>query len=296
MVRFNFKKVAASVAALSIVACMAAVPTSASDSAIELKIGKIEVPVSEAKAGTVIDVPVQLNAPDLTGFTVVIDVEDSAEGGKLSRKGEFTNAGLKMMIQVQEPKTSSASGATWAAAYPISLDEDNVDDEGYADFIIMHVTLEQDLEVGDKFEIKYMEKGPSGLANVWSNDEESALYDVISDDGWIEVVDDTPQTTTTEAPATTTTEAPATTTTEAPADTTTVPAGTTTAATTADAGNASNTSASTAAGAGGTGTTTVASSTGSPQTGSSDVLPIAGAAAAVAVLGGVALVAKKKND
>jgi len=34
----------------------------------------------------------------------------------------------------------------------------------------------------------------------------------------------------------------------------------------------------------------------SPKTGASDVLPIAGAAAAVAVLGGVALVSKKKND
>ncbi|MBR2086199.1 MAG: LPXTG cell wall anchor domain-containing protein, partial [Oscillospiraceae bacterium] len=34
----------------------------------------------------------------------------------------------------------------------------------------------------------------------------------------------------------------------------------------------------------------------SPKTGASDVLPIAGAAAAVAVLGGVALVTKKKND
>lgn len=296
MVRFNFKKVAASVAALSIVACMAAVPTSASDSAIELKIGKIEVPVSEAKAGTVIDVPVRINAPDLTGFMFVFTVESSADGGALSREVVFNNAKIESTV-LNEPKTNDAFGGTWATANPTSLDSVNTDDEGYGDFMTIHVTLNQDLALGDKYMITYEAAGPSGLENIWSNDEISTHYDVDSDDGWIEVVDDTPQTTTTEAPATTTTtEAPATTTTEAPADTTTVPAGTTTAATTADAGNASNTSASTAAGAGGTGTTTVASSTGSPQTGSSDVLPIAGAAAAVAVLGGVALVAKKKND
>lgn len=287
MVRFNFKKVAASVAALSIVACMAAVPTSASDTAVELTIGKKELTVSEAKGATV-DIPITINAPALTGFSIVIDVQDSAEGGRVTRDFAFDTEenGLLESAEIVQRSNSSASGASWAVASPKNLKES---------FAVVHVTLPDDIEVGEKFEIKYMEKGPSGLANVWSNDEESALYDVISDDGWIEIIADPVDTTTTPV-ATTTTEAPATTTTEAPADTTTVPAGTTTAATTADAGNASNTSASTAAGAGGTGTTTVASSTGSPQTGSSDVLPIAGAAAAVAVLGGVALVAKKKND
>nr|MDE5564480.1 NPXTG-anchored protein [Oscillospiraceae bacterium] len=43
-------------------------------------------------------------------------------------------------------------------------------------------------------------------------------------------------------------------------------------------------------------TTAAKKDEGSPKTGATDVLPIAGAAAAVAVLGGVALVAKKKND
>lgn len=287
MVRFNFKKVAASVAALSIVACMAAVPTSASDTAVQLDIAKVEVHVSDATKGAEIDVPVRINAPDLTGFTFVFTVESSADGGALSREVVFNNAKIESTV-LNEPKTNDAFGGTWATANPTSLDSVNTDDEGYGDFMTIHVTLNQDLALGDKYMITYEAAGPSGLENIWSNDEISTHYDVDSDDGWIEVVDDTPQTTTTEAPATTTTEAPA--------DTTTVPAGTTTAATTADAGNASNTSASTAAGAGGTGTTTVASSTGSPQTGSSDVLPIAGAAAAVAVLGGVALVAKKKND
>ena len=108
-------------------------------------------------------------------------------------------------------------------------------------------------------------------------------------------------TTTTKA-ATTTTKA-ATTTTKA-ATTTTKPA--TLATTTSGKSTTTTTGKSTTTTTGKSTTATTKATTkaatnannngGSPKTGASDVLPIAGAAAAVAVLGGVALVAKKKND
>ena len=285
MVRFNFKKVAASVAALSIVACMAAVPTSASDTAVELTIGQIEIPVSEAKANAVIDVPIKIDAPDLTGFTVYIDVEDSATGGRVKRELEFTNPGLKMTAKIVAPETATASAAAWAAADPTTLDVEDTENN----FAVIHVTLLEDLAVGDQIDIQYMSESTTGQKCEWTNKPNSVEASAVN--GWIKVVDDEVSTTTTPAATTTT-----------PAATTTTPAGQGGTTTTPPAGEGESTTTTPAGGgAGGTGTTvtTVAggnTSTSSPQTGSSDVLPIAGAAAAVAVLGGVALVAKKKND
>ena len=310
MVRFNFKKVAASVAALSVVACMAAVPTSASDTAVELTIGQIEVPVSQAKKNAVIDVPIKIDAPDLTGFTIYIDVEDSATGGKVKRELEFTNAGLKMTAQIKAPETASATAAAWAAGSKVSLDDEDTEDN----FAVVHVTLLEDLAVGDQIDIQYMSESATGMKCEWK--DTPTAYEATAVNGWIKVVEDEVSTTTT--PAATTTTPAATTTTPAGqgGTTTTPPAGEGESTTTTPAGgaagddgttttpaggnaNGSDTTPASGAGAGGTGTTTAAggnTSTSSPQTGSSDVLPIAGAAAAVAVLGGVALVAKKKND
>ena len=105
----------------------------------------------------------------------------------------------------------------------------------------------------------------------------------------------TQQTTTTTQQTTTTTEETTTSTAKTTQTSDTTTSGTK-ASTTGTTGTTKATAGTTKATEKGTDKKTTSSSSGSPKTGVGDVLPIAGAAAAVAVLGGVALVSKKKND
>lgn len=288
MVRFNVKKVAATVAALSLVACMAAVPASASDTQVELTIGNETVPLSEAPGKTV-TLPITLDAPALSSFQFMVEVPGSIEDGlELGIKKDPILSSFDFGVATQGARDGTVF-LNWAnGAMPPEPCAVDINGE----IATISVTLPEDVKPG-KYEVNYVVISPNGKEMEWNDADAGVSYvdTVLATNGWIEIVDDTASTTTTEAPATTTTEAPATTTTEAPADTTTAPVDTTT-GTGTNTGVAGETTTTVAGG----GTTTAASSTGSPQTGSSDVLPIAGAAAAVAVLGGVALVAKKKND
>jgi LPXTG-motif cell wall-anchored protein len=188
------------------------------------------------------------------------------------------------------------------------------------DFVVLLFTLPEN--ASGKYDIKFLKEGRSGnpaICNMSSGTHYSETGDFEGIDGWIQV---DAATTTTEATTTTTESTTTTTTTESTTTTTTTESTTTTTTTestttTTQVITQTTPKAVTGTEKRGTGTlnphkdeyytqTTpkavpAATARGggdstSPKTGASDVLPIAGAAAAVAVLGGVALVSKKKKD
>lgn len=291
MKKMNLKKAFAGVAALSLVACTAAIGASAAEGDITVTIGHQDFDTVEAlkaadtdtaTAGYQIPIYVELTknagisafefgvAADNGAVFAFDDENDELEGklcpdGIAPRVGEKTDA--KGWLAFAATKTVSKTGK----------------------IVMMVVTVPETAKAGDVYNLTYL-KQSNERTEKWADvtGAEAVNYvessSVASVDGWIKIA---------AAPATDTTPAtdpvPATDTTPATADPATDPAP----ATSAPATNAPATSAPAT---GTSASTTGTSSTSSPQTGTTDVLPIVGVAAAVAVLGGVAIVSKKKND
>lgn len=346
MKKINFKKALASVAALSVVACMAAVPASAATSGFgttsneaAVTIEQVTVSLEELSAANY-QVPVWVrvspnpgvNALEF-GVTCELPYETITSARSASTYASLPTAGDQSLVAnaadrwstLDAEMTVKAStvepGLTWMTFAKDTNDKEKLN------FAMLLVTVPETAKAGDVFPINYAAVGAGGASKeIFQVKTAGSTVDYVADgnyegiSGWIKIEGEGTTTTTTEATTTeatttttteatttqatttttteattttTTTEATTTSTTAATTTTTTAPGTTTTAATTTTGKAATTTTAKPAA------TTTAkanTSTTSSPKTGASDVLPIAGAAAAVAVLGGVALVAKKKND
>lgn len=180
--------------------------------------------------------------------------------------------GMKLADGLTYVKAKSTTDASAAAAHsngfvwmPYSFGSADMSNIPAGQIAELTVTVTEDAKAGDEFAITVTNENAKGVhttAGHFDADGKLVTDEFTPVAGAIIITEDP-----TEAP-TTTTEAPATTTAAAK----------TTAATTAKVATA---------------TTKKATSTSSPKTG--DALPVAGVAVAVAVIGGVALVSKKRK-
>ena len=261
----------AALSAAAIVATSAAVlavPTSAAGGTAT--IGTVEVTVEEAKAGK-IQVPVSV---DNNFVKLSLGAEwNTSELTCTSVKGTQSTLALKFAL-------STEHDFAWLPFLSTDADLDgnvlayDVANGATVAYLTFDVS-DADIEPGDVYTITATATGRDGT---------KAQYENVNGDGGLT----TPVSGAIVVKGEETTEEP---TTEAPVVTTEAPAVTTAAATTAAPKATTNAKAATPAA-----TTTkkaAAASTSSPKTG--DALPIAGVAVAVAVIGGVALVSKKRK-
>lgn len=267
----TLKRTMAALSAAAIVATSAAVlavPTSAAGGTAT--IGTVEVTVEEAKAGK-IQVPVSV---DNNFVKLSLGAEwNTSELTCTSVKGTQSTLALKFAL-------STEHDFAWLPFLSTDADLDgnvlayDVANGATVAYLTFDVS-DADIEPGDVYTITATATGRDGT---------KAQYENVNGDGGLT----TPVSGAIVVKGEETTEEP---TTEAPVVTTEAPAVTTAAATTAAPKATTTAKAATPA------TTTTkkkaAASTSSPKTG--DALPIAGVAVAVAVIGGVALVSKKRK-
>ena len=317
MKKISFKKVMASVAALSVVSCMAAIPTAAAGE-VSAKIDQVTVKLNADKTVA--------SATTADGTDVTAYVKKSADGYQVPLYVSLVdNPGLSAVeygikvddrISKWEVVTGPADAMDvggkvlrWKGGIAAEIDgqrswpayDASVSNEGAMDILCVYVTIpEAQATPGSKFDVKHGDSTTGtdfAKESVWklvvnANNEYTASWT----DGWVAFEGET--TTSSETTTSTTTTTTTTSTTEEPttsSETSTSAVATTSSTAASTTSTAAATTATTAKTTAAGGTTTAAPAS-SPKTGSTDVLPIAGAAAAVAVLGGVALVAKKKND
>lgn len=268
----TLKRTMAALSAAAIVATSAAVlavPTSAAGGTAT--IGTVEVTVEEAKAGG-IQVPVSV---DNNFVKLSLGAEwNTSELKCTSVEGTQSSLALKFALSTEHdfawlPFLSTAADLDGnVQAYDVAKKGATV---AYLTFDVS----DADIEPGDVYTITATATGRDGT---------KAQYENVNGDGGLT----TPVAGAIVIKGEPTTEEP---TTEAPVVTTEAPVVTTEAATTAAPKATTTAKAATPA------TTTTkkkaAASTSSPKTG--DALPIAGVAVAVAVIGGVALVSKKRK-
>ena len=261
----------AALSAAAIVATSAAVlavPTSAAGGTAT--IGTVEVTVEEAKAGK-IQVPVSV---DNNFVKLSLGAEwNTSELTCTSVKGTQSTLALKFAL-------STEHDFAWLPFLSTDADLDgnvlayDVANGATVAYLTFDVS-DADIEPGDVYTITATATGRDGT---------KAQYENVNGDGGLT----TPVSGAIVVKGEETTEEP---TTEAPVVTTEAPVVTTAAATTA--APKATTTAKAATPAATTTKKAAAASTSSPKTG--DALPIAGVAVAVAVIGGVALVSKKRK-
>lgn len=316
----TFKKALAAVSAAAVVATSAAVFTAVPADAIGgLAIAGVTVTMDELKANNyLVTVPVTINGNsdgwDALAFgmswnTSEITYSSNTRGGLLgdayiNQNIEISGSGLQL--------TPDGAGAWIAyASTPSATGPSYVVGDGTIINVIFKVN--ENAQPGDIYSIGSPSVSFDGASTPLVQHSPDASTAPASE-GYIKI--DGAVTTTTEATTTTTTEATTTTTT-----TTTAAATTTTTTTTTTAKPTTTTTTTTSAAATTTTTTTTAAatttsaatttkaagttkaaqqttkknpgSTSSPKTGS--MIPVAGAVAAIAVIGGVALVSKKRK-
>lgn len=350
MKKINVKKLVASMAALSAVACMAAIPASAADhnyatssKKAAIVVDQVKVTTDELKAANnQVPVIVKMNPnPSVNtlefgisckfDYKVLspddIDADEPTSAINLptapaDKKIKFLG---EMQYNTEKNGENNFSWLTWA----------NTKGKTNEGVVVLLVTVPEGTGAG-KYAVNYEKAGMSNNPNiVVLNEDGSDKVDYVESDqfegisGWIEIVPSettTASTTTTTTTSTTTTTTTESTTTSSTSTSTTTSTTTTVSQTTTKPTTSTTATTTTVATTRPTNVTTpkaynpnlnphrdeyytqttpkavpAATARGggegtSPKTGASDVLPIAGAAAAVAVLGGVALVAKKKND
>lgn len=267
----TLKRTMAALSAAAIVATSAAVmavPTSAAGGTAT--IGTVEVTVEEAKAGK-IQVPVSV---DNNFVKLSLGAEwNTDELDCTSIKGTQSTLALKFAF-------SNEYDFAWLPFLSTDADRDgNVLAYDVANgATVAYLTFDvkdADIQPGDVYTITATATGRDGT---------QGQYETVNGDGGLT----TPVSGAIIVKGEPTTEEP---TTEAPVVTTEAPAVTTEAATTA--APKATTTAKAATPAATTTKKAAAASTSSPKTG--DALPIAGVAVAVAVIGGVALVSKKRK-
>lgn len=318
----TFKKALAAVSAAAVVATSAAVFTAVPADAIGgLAVAGVTVTMDELQANNyLVTVPVTINsntdgwdalAFGLSWNTSEITYSSNSRGGLLgdayiNQNIEISGSGLQL--------TPEENGAWIAyASTPSATGPSYVVGDGTIINVIFKVN--ENAQPGDIYSIGSPAVSFDGASTPLVQHSPDASTAPASE-GYIKI--DGPVTTTTEATTTTTTTTEATTTTT----TTTTAAATTTTTTTTTAKPTTTTTTTTSAAATTTTTTTTAAatttkaatttsaatttkkaaqqttkkntgSTSSPRTGS--MIPVAGAVAAIAVIGGVALVSKKRK-
>lgn len=326
----NFKKAIAAVAALSVMACMAAVPASAEGESLVITVDTQTVAVSDVPEDRTFYLPVTFNTdrPALTAieFGVSANLEDTeVEGAKQAESldvyaslAEVIASGVdKMdttgMMQAMTPATTPDGTGAWLTWSAVTADTMS------SKWAYAKVVIPEGYEAGDFYPVTYVTGGGEWpgveIYTLLTENEDGSqvLTDYVENgvvshvNGGIQIVEDPTEAPTeeeTEAPTEEETEAPQEETeapqeeteapqeeTEAPAAATEAPAAATEAPAAATEAPVAPTQAPTAAPS----SSKASSTSASPKTGSNGVLPIAGAAAAVALLGGVAAVAKKKD-
>ncbi len=276
----NFKKVMAAVAAMSLVACAAVIPASASAEGATVEIEQVTLKVEELSKDGPTVVPITITLTENAGinaFAFGVDVDTDCQF-----ELDYDVQEMMMTVEGSKSKVEGKNFAWINGAHARTYSKSDVVILG------LNVTIPADAKPGDVFEINYADVDLEGKNHIWSDTTAGKDYvaaktaDAVN--GWIkieEVATTETTTTTTETETTTTT-----TTTETETETTTTTTSTETETTTT----------TTTTGTGDGGTTTTTPGTGSPATGTTDVLPIVGVAAAAAILGGVAIVSKKKED
>ena len=277
----NFKKIMAAVAAMSLVACAAAIPASASAEGATVEIDQVTLTLDELKAMNY-EVPINIVLTENAGINAFAFGVGVEEGCSFTVDMDVQ----EVMMAVEAAKSSDAEFAWVNGA--------NARTYKKSDMIICGIVVKvpETAKGGDQFDITYAAQDQEGKKHIWGDTTTKADYVAAGSadavDGWIKIADPITETTESE---TTTTESE-TTTTESETTTTTTESETTTTTTESET-ETTTTTTSTHTHDGGTTTTP---GTGSPATGTTDVLPIVGVAAAAAILGGVAIVAKKKED
>ncbi len=277
----NFKKIMAAVAAMSLVACAAVVPASASAEGATVEITQIELTLDELKAmDYVVDITMTLSEnAGFNAFAFGVGVDDRCQF-------ELDDEDQELIMTIEGAKSEDGANFAWINGATTKTNTK----KGMVIYGL-NVTVPQDAQPGDVFAITYEEADREGKSQIWSDTNTKVDYvaagSVDAVDGWIKIAGEatttTEETTTTETTTTTTETETTTTTTETETESTTTTTVTETETTTTTTGTD-------------TGTATSTTGTGSPATGTTDVLPIVGVAAAAAILGGVAIVAKKKED
>ena len=241
-------------------------------------------------------------------YEVITKNKEVKKYASLPTAGDSISDGLDAAMTV---KSSTAEpGLTWMTYAAADTDET------LENFVMLLVKVPEDAKSGDTYVIDYAEVGAGGASkNIFQVKENGTTTDYVKlndftvSDGFIKIEGETSTTSETTSTSTSTETTTVETTTKATETTST-----TEVETTAVESTSTSTSITTsklaqpitsvpAIVSTTTSNTTISSSTTStvnrngstPKTGSSDVLPIAGVGAAVAVLGGIALVAKKKD-
>lgn len=224
MKKINVKKLVASIAALSAVACMAAIPASAVDTpatygeskkACAVAIGQATVTVDELKASNY-QVPViikvtpnpkisilefgvssELPYKFLTTDDFTVDDDNNPTGKFAELKALKTApAGLSLSIDmasnIVEDNGKNVAWLTWAAEKGKTT----------ANFAVMVVDVPKDVKGGEEFDLTYLKEGLSGNPELCANNEDGTETDYVKDgnfegiSGWIHVVGSETTTTT----------------------------------------------------------------------------------------------------
>lgn len=316
----TFKKALAAVSAAAVVATSAAVFTAVPAEAVNMpSIGQVTVTLDELKANNYqVVVPISVYGGDgwnSLGFGLEWSADELTCVKSASGQGIFDAMAEGVQVNGSGFQLNSTGIGGWVgyATTPNGNDPTYVTSEN--PFLNITFKVTEDAQPGDIFYINGRETSFDG-AYTSSITHGTEVVTGAPSQGWIQIEGE--QTTTTEATTTTTTTTEATTTTTT---TTTAAATTTTTTTTTTAKPTTTTTTTTSAAATTTTTTTTAAatttsaatttkaagttkaaqqttkknpgSTSSPKTGS--MIPVAGAVAAIAVIGGVALVSKKRK-
>ncbi len=149
------------------------VEAAASGSYPELSIDKMELTVSEA-AGATVSLDVYLDSPGLSGFAMVLQYDDRLSGAAI----QILDLKLGRAVSITEDNYIAIS---WAESKSYTFDE--------AIFRIT-VTLPEDVQPGDFFEVEYLPVSPSGVSCEWSDHFAGKRYDATSVNGGIRIAED----------------------------------------------------------------------------------------------------------
>ena len=282
----TFKKALAAVSAAAVVATSAAVFTAVPAEAVNMpSIGQVTVTLDELKANNYqVVVPISVYGGDgwnSLGFGLEWSADELTCVKSASGQGIFDAMAEGVQVNGSGFQLNSTGIGGWVgyATTPNGNDPTYVTSEN--PFLNITFKVTEDAQPGDIFYINGRETSFDG-AYTSSITHGTEVVTGAPSQGWIQIEGE--QTTTTAKPTTTTT-----TTTSAAATTTTTT--TTAAATTTSAATTTKAAGTTKAAQQTTKKNT--GSTSSPRTGS--MIPVAGAVAAIAVIGGVALVSKKRK-
>lgn len=322
----SFKKVFALTAAVSMLAGFNILSVSASEHSFDtvdttagIAIEQITVSLDELAAANY-QVPVMVKVNPNPGVNALefgvkcdLDYTTITKSKELKNYKDLATAGDSIADGLDATMTVKSSavepGLTWMTFAVADTDET------LENFVMLLVKVPEDAKSGDTYAIDYAEVGAGGASkNIFQVKENGTTTDYVNlndftgSDGFIKIEGETSVTSETTSTSTETTMAKTTEITETITSPSTTEAETTIAESSSTSTSmitskltppitsvpaivsttTSNTTTSST-------TSTVNKNGSSPKTGSSDVLPIAGVGAAVAVLGGIALVAKKKN-